>query len=517
MLAGLAFSCVCVVTASISGEMLSAFTSGAENTGSLVVVYVTANIVQLLLSQADTFLTGKLEIRLKRTMRSRAFHGFLHKNASSREETAAFSSFINNDIPSLAQQYFVGLIDILKCTALLILSALSLLHIHFAMALTIIVVSLLVVAVPKWMGKGDNAARKAYSQSLARYNTVLGSFLDGLSVIRAYRYEHRSEDLLDVENRTAARRETTLLLRRTTVYSATSWLQIIKTVLIFLLGLWLIGMGQLDTGGLIATVQLAELIGSPIEVLAYLIHSRNEALPLLEAYEKHAACPAKSNGARLGSISQITLEHVSLQIGDVQILQDISVKFSAGKKYLITGESGSGKSTLLRLLAQTEAEDFSGHIRLDGIDIQNIDPKAYRLMICPVFQAPYLFHASLEENILLGRDVPRGRYLEIIKKLNLEYLLERYHGQDLTPQVMEQLSGGERQRVALARAMVGSPKVYLLDEVTSALDTENARLVEELLLQERSTVIHVCHKVTQELAVRYDDRLVMRQGVLRSV
>ena len=142
---------------------------------------------------------------------------------------------------------------------------------------------------------------------------------------------------------------------------------------------------------------------------------------------------------------------------------------------------------------------------------------AYYESICPVFQEPYLFYATLEDNICVGRPIPRDIYLDVIRKLNLEYLLDRYHGQELTPERMETLSGGERQRVALARAMVGRPSVYLLDEVTSALDQANAELVERLLLEEPSMVLHICHKPNPALRDRYDGIYELSDGVLTPV
>ena len=104
----------------------------------------------------------------------------------------------------------------------------------------------------------------------------------------------------------------------------------------------------------------------------------------------------------------------------------------------------------------------------------------------------------------------------MIRKLNLGYLLDRYQDQEFTPEIMETLSGGERQRVALARAMVGCPSVYLLDEVTSALDQGNAEVVEQLLLNEAAMVIHICHKPNPVTAAQYDGVYEMAGGVLRS-
>ena len=153
----------------------------------------------------------------------------------------------------------------------------------------------------------------------------------------------------------------------------------------------------------------------------------------------------------------------------------------------------------------------------NGESLREILAQDYYRKVCPVFQEPCLFHATLEENILLGRQISEDTYRDVIRKLNLEYLLERYHGEEITPEVMEKLSGGERQRVALARAMVGKPEVYLLDEVTSALDAQTSEKIEEVLLQEDACIIHICHKANPRMLPRYDARFVMSGKLLPTV
>ena len=197
-------------------------------------------------------------------------------------------------------------------------------------------------------------------------------------------------------------------------------------------------------------------------------------------------------------------EQVSFSYGNETILSDVSVTIPENAVVGIVGRSGSGKSTLLRLIAQIGDLQYGGRILYNGHEIRTLPYGAYYESICPVFQEPYLFYATLEDDICVGRPIPRDIYLDVIRKLNLEYLLDRYHGQELTPERMETLSGGERQRVALARAMVGRPSVYLLDEVASALDQANAELVERLLLEEPSMVLHICHKPNTALRDRYD-------------
>lgn len=132
--------------------------------------------------------------------------------------------------------------------------------------------------------------------------------------------------------------------------------------------------------------------------------------------------------------------------------------------------------------------------------------------MCIVFQEPYLFETTLEENILLGRDIPQSRYREVVERLHLSYLLERYADCTMSPALADTLSGGEKQRVCLARAMVGNPELYLLDEVTSALDKDAAEAIESAILSETAAIIHVCHKPTPELYSRYDKHLRIEHG-----
>lgn len=111
---------------------------------------------------------------------------------------------------------------------------------------------------------------------------------------------------------------------------------------------------------------------------------------------------------------------------------------------------------------------------------------------------------SLKENIIMGRNVKDSDYEAILKKLNLGYLLERFSDVELDTEMVAKLSGGEKQRIALARAMVGKPQVYLLDEITSSLDEQNAREMEEILLAEDAMVLYVCHKIIPELKGQYE-------------
>lgn len=514
---GIVFSAIGVAIPTISGRLITSVVSDSANRTVMLAVFLLVSLLQIGFAELDEYAGNTLKIRQKDLMRKNGFRAFSTDDSAKREDIASFVSFVNNDIPSIAEQYFLGTIDIIKCTSIILLSALSLLYIHWILALVIVGVSILIVVLPNSMRKQGGAARKAYSGVLARYNTTLQSILDGIRIVKAYRSQKYASDSMDSADDQIIKSEMVLLKRQLIVWGITNALQVGKTVLILLIGITLVSRNEIDTGSLVAVIQLAEVISAPIEVLAYIRHSRNEALPLLKQYEtmvQDRQAGYDSRTEQVGTLSQLSIDHVSYGVEGLTILKDVSIRFAAGRKYLITGESGSGKSTLLRLIAQIGDVQYQGRICYDQHEIRSVQHDSYYEKICPVFQEPYLFYATLADNICLGRPISKEVYYDVIKKLNLEYLLKRYQDQEITPEIMETLSGGERQRVALARAMVGQPEVYLLDEVTSALDQGNAEAIERLLLKERAMVIHICHKPNPALATQYDGRFVLAHGQL---
>lgn len=516
LLVGIIFSGISIIAPTISGKMITALTENYAECLRLVLLYLLVGLCQIIFSLLDAYMGMEFSLRQKKMMRGNVFRAFLQKDSAGREKISALVSYVNNDIPTLVEQYFRGTIDIVKCIFILVFSAMAMLSVHWVLALIVFACSGLIILCPKAMRKKGKEARAAYSETLGRYNTGLQSFLNGLPIIKSYGYHKRANELLEKENREIADKEKALIRCQLNVQGMTSFLQVGKTLLILISGVVLISMGQMEIGGLITVVQLAEIIAAPAEVLAYMIHARNEVLPILGQYEEMTIDEVTDSSVYLLSdkVENITLSDVTYNIEGVRILSDVTVIFEAGKNYLISGESGSGKSTLMRLISQIGDLNYTGSITCNGKDIKEVADVAYYRRVCPVFQETYLFHATLEENILLGRSVSKDIYTEIIRKLNLEYLLERYKGQEITPEVMEQLSGGERQRVSLARAMVGKPEVYLLDEVTSALDTVNSEAIEEMLLREDAMVIHICHKSNPKLICLYHNKFVMNEGQL---
>lgn len=532
LIVGIIYCAASVAVPVISGNLITAITTGLSGTGNVhqipyyLLFFILACGLQAILFQADLFSGSLAKIRQKQWMRTAALEGFSHKAYASSEERGALSSFLNNDIPSLAEDYFGGAVDILKCVTLILLSAVSLLSIHWLPALIIALLSLIIVFLPSTVRKSGRQARQEYSAAMSSYNTALQSLTGGLALLKTYQYQKRACSQVLASDKQMTAKEKHLLKYQLLVQSMTTLLQITKTALLLLVSIFLISRGIITIGSLFTILQLDTVIAAPIEVLAYLYHSHNAAKPLMDTYEAYltiSSSQSNQNQKEQCHFSKrevapgacLQLDHLSCCLGELKLLKNITLSFAPGKKYLITGPSGSGKTTLLKLLAGLPDIPYTGSILLDREDIRQIPDAAYYSKICPVFQEPYLFHTSLKENILLGRDVEEAFYLELLKKLNLQYLLDRYQEQEITPEILEKLSGGERQRIALARAMAGKPSIYLLDEVTSALDPANALLIESLLLDMDATVIHIAHKSVPELLTRYDSVFHLQDGTLQ--
>jgi ATP-binding cassette subfamily B protein len=213
-----------------------------------------------------------------------------------------------------------------------------------------------------------------------------------------------------------------------------------------------------------------------------------------------------------GVRGEIEFDGVSFGYGGEPVIEELSFRVAPGSICAILGPSGVGKSTLADLLVRFYDPD-GGAIRIDGRDLRSLPLAGVRRAIMLVDQAPYLFHASVRENIAYAR--PGSTENEIVAAAQAASIHERIlalpdgYG-TIIAERGQTLSAGEGQRVALARALLANPKVLVLDEPTSALDEANERAIGEMLVRAAAgrTAILITHRAS--LARIADQTIVLR-------
>ena len=208
-------------------------------------------------------------------------------------------------------------------------------------------------------------------------------------------------------------------------------------------------------------------------------------------------------------IDLLEINDVSYIVDGKPILDDISFEVGKGELLMVSGPSGSGKSTLLRIIGD-QLSPTSGSIRFNGKNILEYRPEEYRQRVSYVFQIPTLFmHTVIEDLEFPYRIREMEPDLERIRELLPEVGLT----EDILTKESRIISGGEKQRVALLRSLLIAPDILLLDEVTSSLDRENARMIEDTVkkLSARGiTIIWVTHDPDQ---LELSDRVLgIREG-----
>ena len=238
----------------------------------------------------------------------------------------------------------------------------------------------------------------------------------------------------------------------------------------------------------------------------------------------HGLMGGGASGLNDGFIKQgkISFENISFSYpsrSDIETLKNVSLKINEGEKIALVGSSGSGKSTITRLLLGYYPYSL-GKIFVDDIELSHYNISELRKGIGIVPQEILLFGGSIKENILYGKaDATDDEIIQACKQANAWEFIERLP-EGIHTMVGErgvQLSGGQKQRVAIARAVLKNPKILILDEATSSLDSQSEKLVQDALekLMIGRTTIVIAHRLS---TIRNVDKIyVLHHGEITEV
>ena len=299
----------------------------------------------------------------------------------------------------------------------------------------------------------------------------------------------------------------------------------IGPLLIYFTGGWLIisnGDATLTIGTITAMIALVNRLYGPVNSLLNLGVDFTRSLALFtrifDYYDKEVTIQSKPNAVKPDlTRTDIEYRHVTFAYDQKDpILKDISFSIPSGKMYAIVGPSGSGKSTIVNLLLRLYDVN-AGEVTIAGTDVRDFELTYLRRNIGVVTQDAYLFNGTIRENLLYAKQDATQEELENACKLaNIhDFILSQEAGYDaMVGNRGLKLSGGEKQRISLARVVLKNPKILVLDEATSSLDSISENAIQNALdsVMVGRTSIVIAHRLSTVLAA--DHILVVKDGVI---
>lgn len=359
-------------------------------------------------------------------------------------------------------------------------------------------------------------------QQFGELNAALNETLSGIEVVKATAQEEQERRKFEHH----AERYRDFFVANGTVQS---WylpplFLAIALVFAFLHALFLVAHHQISAGSLVAFISLMITLRYPtfnsnwtFSLIQLGIASAARILAILKAEAEQQETEGTWSGNGQKMRGEIVFEHVSFSYEGKPVLRDISFRAEPGQTIAIIGQTGAGKSTLTRLINRIYDVD-AGRILVDGIDVRAWKLEALRSQIATIEQDIFLFSRSVAENIAYGLGQQADH--EAIRRAAFDAQAHQFimgFKEDYQTIIGERgmtLSGGQRQRLAIARALLTDPRILILDDATSAIDSATENEIQRAIyrVQEGRTTFLITHRLAQ---IRRADRiLVLRLGEL---
>jgi len=353
---------------------------------------------------------------------------------------------------------------------------------------------------------------------LGDINVKLQERVSGIQVIKAFAREEEELKFFDESSREYWRSNAKTIWMWSTFFPLMGLITSVGMVVMIWYGAGLASSGSefSSAGTVVAFLAYLQQFYGPVGTLVRVYNTLNQALAsmarIFELLDEKPDVADKEDAEKLGRVAgHVTLDHVSFKYatGEV-VLQDVSVTAKPGEVVAIVGRSGAGKTTLVNLVARFY-DPLEGRVLVDGRDLRDVTQKSLRNNIGMVLQDTFLFNETVKENIRYSKpDATDEEIIEAAKAAYAdEYIQELEKGYDtLIGERGVKLSGGQKQRLSIARAILADPRILILDEATSSVDTEAEQMIQQALnnLRQGRTTFVIAHRLS---TIRNADKIVV--------
>ncbi len=433
------------------------------------------------------------------------------------KRTGDLISRVSSDTDRICYFLSVYVLDFFTDVLMLVMTAILLLKINFGLALVTLCplpfIAFAVFRVQERLGRGFSLGNRAW----ADMTSVLADTIPGIRVVKAFAQEEReiqrfrrsNDRVLKVNNQ----------VNKVWAYftSVVVLLTDLGVLVIWFFGVKMVFSHAITVGVLTTFVAYISRFYGRLDSMSRMVSATQRAAAsaqrvfgVLDRVPKVAEAKNPIHPGRLEGA--IELHQVNFRYGTRPILKNLNLSIQPGEMIGLVGQSGAGKTTLINIVCRFY-DVSEGAILVDGVDIRSYPIGEYRRCVGLVLQEPFLFFGTIAENIAYGRpDATREEIIAAARAARAhEFILRMPNGYDsLVGERGQFLSGGERQRVSIARALLIDPRILILDEATSSVDTETEREIQLALanLIKGRTTIAIAHRLS---TLQKANRLVVMQ------
>lgn len=478
--------------------------------GAILIQAITSFLLTRILSVQAQYLISELRAEVQKKVLSLPI-SFFDNNKS-----GALVSRVMSDVEGVRNLIGTGLVQLVGGTITAIISLVLLINISWSMTLFVLIpVGVFGVIALKAFGY-IRPIFKTRAKINAEVKGRLTETLAGVRVIKAFNAEEQENKTFEKGVDLLFQNVKKSLTATALMTSSSTFLLGIASTGIMGIGGYKIMQGTLSTGDFISFTLLLGFMIAPIVQMSNIGSQLTEALAGLDRTEELMNMEAEEDDEKRTVALEdlkgdIAFDNVSFAYEeDKNVLHNINFKAPSGSVVALVGSSGSGKSTIAGLSA-TFLNPSSGTITIDEQDITKVKLSSFRKHLGVVLQDEFLFEGTIRENILFPRpNATEAELDQAVKAAHVSEFTDRFEkGLDtLIGERGVKLSGGQRQRIAIARAILADPKMIILDEATSNLDTESEKLIQESLneLTANRTTIVIAHRLS---TIRKADQILV--------
>ncbi|MGB6101911.1 MAG: ABC transporter transmembrane domain-containing protein [Comamonas sp.] len=509
------------LTIPLMDDVLIPFQDGKHIPASLVALYLSGLLASALLAWglgwARTWVLALVSERIGADLRTATYEHLLRLSLDyfGSKRTGDLMARIGSETDRINVFLSLHALDFATDVLMMVMTAVILVSISPWLAL----VTLVPLPFIAWMIHGVRDRLRTGFEKMDRIwsevTNVLADTIPGIRVVKAFAQESREAERFRLANQRNLQANDRLN-KTWSLFSPTVTLMTeIGLLVVWAFGIWLVAHEQITVGVLTAFIAYIGRFYTRLDSMSRIVSVTQKAAAgakrIFDILDHVSNVPDPVNPVRLPRVEgAIALRDVVFRYGSRTVIKNLSLTIRPGEMIGLVGHSGSGKSTLVNLISRFY-DVADGSISVDGVDIRRMAVSDWRRHIGLVLQEPFLFFGTVAENIAYGK--PEATREEIIAAARAahahDFILRLPLGYDsLVGERGQGLSGGERQRISIARALLIDPRVLILDEATSAVDTETEKEIQKALdnLVQGRTTIAIAHRLS---TLRKADRLVV--------